>query len=170
QRALIEKAREGLFARLLNDQIPYAARVVEVGCGTGQLTNFLAIAHRSVLGVDVCLNSLRLAQGFKDEHGLKRAAFAQMNVFPPGLRDGFLDVVIANGVLHHTSDCRGAFRRISRLARPGGHVVVGLYSAYSRRLHYARRALFRWTGLTSRWLDPHFARGPAGGKRAAWFQ
>jgi SAM-dependent methyltransferase len=170
QRALIEKARAGLFARLLNEQIPYAARVVEVGCGTGQLTNFLSIAHRSALGVDVCLNSLRLAQRFKSDHGLERAAFAQMNLFRPGLRDGFFDVVISNGVLHHTSDCRGAFRRISRLARRGGHVVVGLYSAYSRRLHYARRALFRWTGLTSRWLDPHFARVRGGGKREAWFQ
>ena len=60
-RALLEKARAGLFARLLNEQIPYDARVVEIGCGTGQLTNFLSIAHRSVLGVDVCLNSLRLA-------------------------------------------------------------------------------------------------------------
>jgi SAM-dependent methyltransferase len=170
QRALIEKARAGLFARLLNEQIPYPARVVEVGCGTGQLTNFLAIAHRSVLGVDVCLNSLSLAQKFKRDHALERAAFAQMNLFRPGLRDGFFDVVISNGVLHHTSDCRGAFRRISRLARPGGHVVVGLYSAYSRRLHYARVALFRLTGLTSRWLDPHFARVQAGGKREAWFQ
>jgi carbamoyltransferase len=170
QRALIEKARSGLFARLLNEQIPYAARVVEVGCGTGQLTNFLSIAHRTVLGVDVCLNSLLLAQRFKTDHGLERAAFAQMNLFRPGLRDGFFDVVISNGVLHHTSDCRGAFRRISRLARPGGHVVVGLYSAFSRRLHYARRTFFRWTGLTSRWLDPHFARVGAGGKREAWFQ
>src|SRR5262249_1609381 len=105
-----------------------------------------------------------------DEHGLKRAAFAQMNLFRPGLRDGFFDVVISNGVLHHTSDCRGAFRRISRLARPGGHVGVGLYSAYSRRLHYARRALFRWTGLPGRWPAPHFARAGAGGKGAAWSQ
>ncbi|MBI3491760.1 MAG: carbamoyltransferase, partial [Acidobacteria bacterium] len=40
-RALLEKARAGLFARLLNEQIPYDARVLEVGCGTGQLTNFL---------------------------------------------------------------------------------------------------------------------------------
>jgi hypothetical protein len=99
-RALLEKARSGLFARLLNEQIPYNARVVEIGCGTGQLTNFLAIAHRSVLGVDVCLNSLQLAQRFKQEHGLDRAVFAQMNLFRPGLKDGFFDVVISNGVLH----------------------------------------------------------------------
>jgi len=90
-RALIEKARSGLFARLLNEQIPYDACVMEVGCGTGQLTNFLAIAHRSVLGVDVCLNSLQLAEGFRKRHNLVRATFAQMNLFRPGVRDGFFD-------------------------------------------------------------------------------
>ncbi len=169
-RGLLEKARAGLFARMLNEQIPYDARVVEIGCGTGQLTNFLTIAHRTVIGTDICLNSLRLAQGFKTEHGLERATFAQMNLFRPALRDGFFDVVISNGVLHHTSDCRGAFRRISRLAKPGGLVVVGLYSAFSRKLHYARRAIFRWTGLTPRWLDPHFGRVNGAGKTEAWFQ
>ena len=57
--------------------------------------------------------------------------------------------MISNGVLHHTGDCRVAFNRIGRLVRPGGHLVVGLYNRYSRSLHYARRALFRLTGLTS---------------------
>ncbi len=122
QRSLLEKARAGVFARLLNEQIPFDARVVEIGCGTGQLTNFLSIAHRSVLGVDACLNSLRLAQKFKSDHGLDRATFAQMNLLRPALKDGFFDVVISNGVLHHTADCRAAYLRISRLAKPGGYV------------------------------------------------
>jgi carbamoyltransferase len=170
-RALMEKARRGLFARCLSEQIPYDARVLEIGCGTGQLTNFLSIAHRTVLGVDVCLNSLRLAQQFKTEQGLDRAAFAQMNLFRPALKDNFFDIVISNGVLHHTSDCRGAFRRITRLAKPGGYVVVGLYNYYSRTLvHYPRVALYRWTGLTGRWLDPHFGRISADSKREAWFR
>jgi 2-polyprenyl-3-methyl-5-hydroxy-6-metoxy-1,4-benzoquinol methylase len=170
QRALLEKARAGTFARLLNEQIPYGARVLEVGCGTGQLTNFLSIAHRSVLGIDVCLNSLRLAHGFKSEHGLERATFAQMNLFRPALRLAFFDLVISNGVLHHTSDCRLAFRTIGRLVKPGGHLLVGLYSAYSRKLHSARRVVVRFTGLTSPWLDPHFRKIGAAGKREAWFQ
>jgi len=72
--------------------------------------------------------------------------------------------------LHQPSDCKAAFQRISRLVRPGGYLVVGLYNAYSRKLHYARRALFRFTGVTSRWLDPHFGRVAASGKREAWFQ
>jgi carbamoyltransferase len=169
-RALLEKAGRSAFARLLNEQIPFDARVVEIGCGTGQLTNFLSIAHRSVVGTDMCLNSLTLAQKFKETHGLERATFAQMNLFRPGLRDEFFDFVISNGVLHHTNDPRGAFARIARLAKPGGFVVVGLYNAYSRKVHYARRALYRLTGLTAKWLDPHFGRVSAEGKRAAWFQ
>src|ERR1700689_3997405 len=40
KQSLMEKARRGVFARLLNEQIPPGARVLEVGCGTGQLTNF----------------------------------------------------------------------------------------------------------------------------------
>ena len=169
-RALLEKAREGKFARLLNEQIPYDARVVEIGCGTGQLTNFLAIAHRSVLGVDVCLNSLRLAERFRAAQDIKWATFAQMNLFRPALKDGFFDFVISNGVLHHTGDCRGALARISRLAKPGGYVVVGLYNSFSRQLHYARVGLYRLTGITSRFLDPHFNKMTAKGKRDAWFQ
>jgi SAM-dependent methyltransferase len=167
---LLEKARTGLFARLLNEQIPYGARVADIGCGTGQLTNFLAIAHRSVVGVDVCLNSLRLAQAFKIEHGIARATFAQMNLFRLGLRSEFFDVVISMGVLHHTADARRAFQRICRLVRPGGYVVVGLYNTYSRSLHYARRALVRRIGRTGRWLDPHFGRVGGAGKSEAWFE
>ncbi len=169
-RRSMEKARAGRFARLLNEQIPYGARVVEIGCGTGQLTNYLAIAHRSALGVDMCLNSLRLAERFRSEQGITRAVFAQMNLFRPALKDGFFDYVISNGVLMCTGDCRGAFARISRLAKPGGYVVVGLYSSFSRQLHYARVGLFRLTGITSRWLDPHFGKIAARGKREAWFQ
>src|SRR5207249_8461726 len=104
-RALLEKARESVFARLLSEQIPYNARVLEVGCGTGQLTNFLSIAHRSVLGVDVCLNSLRLANGFKERHGLHRAAFGQMNLVRPDLKVALFDVVISTRLLHHTVAC-----------------------------------------------------------------
>ena len=37
------------------------------------------------------------------------------------------DVVLCNGVLHHTSDPYGGYRGIARLVKPGGLIVVGLY-------------------------------------------
>jgi len=56
------------------------------------------------------------------------------------------------------------------LAKPGGYVVVGLYNRYGRQLHSARRALYRWTGLTTSWLDPQLGRMGADAKVEAWFR
>ena len=66
----INKARKGLFAKLLDDQIPFGARILECGCGTGQLTNFLSIANRTVIGTDICMNSLKMANEFRGNNDL----------------------------------------------------------------------------------------------------
>ena len=83
--SLIDKAKRGVFARLLDEQIPFGIRILEAGCGTGQLSNFLSIANRTVFGTDICLNSLAMAMDFKKKNHLQRAHFLQMNLFrPPG--------------------------------------------------------------------------------------
>jgi 2-polyprenyl-3-methyl-5-hydroxy-6-metoxy-1,4-benzoquinol methylase len=121
--SLIDKARKGVFARLLDDQIPYGARIIECGCGTGQLTSFLSIANRTVIGVDICLNSLRMGQQFKEENDLQRSFFLQMNLFRPCFKPATFDLVICNGVLHHTSDPFAGFGSISKLVRPNGYII-----------------------------------------------
>jgi carbamoyltransferase len=169
-RSIISKSRRGVYARLLGEQIPYNARVLEVGCGTGQLTNFLGVGCRTVVGTDLCMNSLRLADKFRREHGLDRVRFVQMNLFRPALRQEQYDVVLCNGVLHHTSDPRGGFRSIARLVRPGGHIVIGLYNKYGRLLLDSRRVIFRLTGGRFQWIDPYLrTTRMSEGKRDAWF-
>src|SRR4029453_190282 len=115
--SLARKAREGLFARLLDEQIPAGTRVIECGCGTGQLSSFLSVANRTVFGTDMCLNSLRLGQAFARRHALDRVHFVQMNLFRPAFAPASFDLVISNGVLHHTSDPFLAFRSIAKLVR-----------------------------------------------------
>jgi len=169
-RSIISKSRRGVYARLLGEQIPYNARVLEVGCGTGQLTNFLGVGCRTVVGTDMCMNSLRLAEKFRREQALQRVRFLQMNLFQPALAAEQYDVVLCNGVLHHTSDPRGGFRSIARLVKPGGHIVIGLYNKYGRLLLDSRRVFFRMTGGRGRWLDPSLRRAEMGeDKRSAWF-
>ena len=41
--SLQRKAREGVFARALDQQLPSGVTIIECGCGTGQLSNFLSI-------------------------------------------------------------------------------------------------------------------------------
>jgi len=68
----------------------------------------------------MCLNSLRLDEAFRRKHGLARVRFMQMNLFRPALRPAQFDVVLCNGVLHHTSDPCGRLRALVSLLKPGG--------------------------------------------------
>jgi carbamoyltransferase len=169
-RSLIDKARRGVYARALDGTLPYNIDVLEVGCGTGQLTNFLGHSCRRVIGTDMCLNSLRLGEEFRKAHELARVRFVQMNLFRPPLGDEQFDVILCNGVLHHTADPYGGFQGLLPLLKPGGHIVVGLYNRYGRLFTDLRRQLFRMTGGRARWIDPVLrAGGISASKRKAWF-
>jgi len=169
-RSLIEKSRAGLYARRLDETIPYNTDVLEVGCGTGQLANFLGISWRRVIGADMCLNSLRLGEAFRREHGLTRVRFMQMNLFRPALRPARFDVVLCNGVLHTMSDPYGGFRALAPLLKPGGYFVLGLYNRYGRLATDLRRHLLRAMPGNARWIDPILRQsGLSADKRRAWF-
>lgn len=168
--SLMEKARQGLFAKLLDEQIPFGTRVLEVGCGTGQLSNFLSVANRAVVGADLCLNSLRLGQEFKERNHLQRACFVQMNLFRPVFRPSTFDLVISNGVLHHTADPFLALKTIGSLVRPNGYILIGLYHKYGRLITDARRWIFRATGDRLQFLDPNLRKTQSStAKKRAWF-
>jgi len=153
--SLREKAEKGIFARLLDDQIPHGARILEVGCGTGQLSNFLGMTWgRTVFATDICLNSLKLGEEFKEKERIDNVAFLQMNLFRPVFRPDSFDVVICNGVLHHTSDPFLGFQSISKLVKKSGFIIVGLYNTYGRIPTHIRRFIFRLSGNRFKFLDP----------------
>jgi len=168
--SLIDKARQGIFAKLLDDQVPFNTRILECGCGTGQLTNFLSIANRNTIGTDICLNSLNLAQTFKTKNNLKRAHFYQMNLFKPCFKPESFDLVISNGVLHHTSDPFLAFKSIATLVRPNGYILIGLYHKSGRLITDLRRFIFNVTKDKLKFLDPRtINKDISEAKRRAWF-
>jgi len=168
---LLQKARASVFANLLDEQIPFGTRVLECGCGTGQLSNFLGIAHRTVFGSDLSVNSLRLAENFRRKHELDRVFFLQMNLFSPVFPEESFDYVICNGVLHHTYDPCLGFSLLSRLLRPRGYLMVGLYHRFGRVLTDIRRQLFRIGGEGLSFLDPRLRKSDLGSERkSAWFQ
>jgi SAM-dependent methyltransferase len=169
-RSLIDKSRRGAYGHALHRAIPFNSSVLEVGCGTGQLSNFLGIGCRRVIGTDLCLNSLRLGEAFRREHRLDRTLFLQMNLFRPIFEPEQFDVVLCNGVLHHTSDPLGGFRGLVPLVRPGGHIVIGLYNRWGRLATDLRRQIFRLTGGHARWLDPYLrSTSLSSDKERAWF-
>jgi SAM-dependent methyltransferase len=168
--SLRAKARGGVFARLLDEQIPHTANILEVGCGTGQMSNFLGMGWgRTVVGADLCMNSLRLAKGFCDRFEINNAHFVQINLFRPPFAEASFDIVLSNGVLHHTSDCAGAFRSISRLVKPGGFIIIGLYNWLGRLPTLWRRRLIDKFGRFGALLDYRLRDQSETARREAWF-
>jgi SAM-dependent methyltransferase len=165
------RASNSEFARLLDRAIPGDARVVEVGCGTGQMSIFLATADRIVVGADLTRASLELGAAAARRFDVRNVRFVETDLRRPGLRAGAFDVVYSSGVLHHTPDPRASFAALARLARPGGVVVVGLYNAWARIPHRLRRTMGRLTGF--RWvpLDPVLrGRRDEPERREAWLR
>jgi SAM-dependent methyltransferase len=66
-----------------------------------------------------------------------------MNLFRPPFRAGIFDVVIANNVLHHTSDPLRGFRALASLLKPEGVFVLSLYNPLGRVGNRLRRSFFR---------------------------
>lgn len=167
---LIDKAEKGIFAKMLDRQTPFGMRVLEVGCGTGQLSNYLGIAQRTVFGVDMCQHSLRLANDFRTKNNLDHVGFYQMNLFRPIFKQESFDLVICNGVLHHTSDPYEGFRSIMKLVKKGGYILIGLYNKYGRLVTDIRRAVFSLFGDKFTCLDPYLRRADVNAvKKRTWF-
>ena len=142
---LVKKGRQGIYAQLLDDQLPLGVKILDVGCGTGQLSCFLSMTNRLVVGVDFSFPSLQKGQDFKGRGKLANVHFMQADLFRLGFREESFDYVFCNGVLHHTADAAGGFEALYRMTKPGGFLIVGLYNTYGRLFSRLRKWLFRLT-------------------------
>ncbi len=153
---LIDRSRRAPFLVALDRAVPPDGTLVDVGCGTGQLAAFLALAgpRRRVLGVDGCAESLACADGFRARARIGNLQLVRGDLFDLPLEEDRFDVVISRGVVHHTPDPDGAIDQVARRVAPGGVLVLGFYETWGRFLHASRRALGRATGRWIRALDP----------------
>ncbi len=165
------KAAKSEFARLLDQAIPGDAKVLEIGCGTGQMSLFLATADRTIIGADLTRASLELGAAAAKRYALDKVHFVETDLRSPGLRHGAFDVVYSSGVLHHTPNPRASFASMAKLVKPGGMIVLGLYNVYARFPHRLRRGVGRLTGFKFIPFDPVLrARNAEPARRKAWFR
>jgi len=141
--ALLDRCRRSPFLRALDEAIAPDARVLDAGCGTGQIGNFLALAapRRRVVGADRCAASLAAAEGFRSRAEVDNLALVRADIFALPLPAAAFDVVISRGVVHHTPDPVRATLSVCSHVRPGGVLLLGIYESIARLPHHARRTL-----------------------------
>ena len=169
--ALHLRAERNVFARMVHHAIPGDARIVEVGCGTGQMCLYLARADRMVVGADMTRAALALGGAAARRFGLAGVQFVETDLHRPGLKAGSFDVVYSSGVLHHTPNPRVSFGHLVRLARPGGIIILGLYNTFARVPLRVRRLIARLSGFRIIPFDPVLRdRNSEPARREAWIR
>lgn len=132
----------------LLDGLPRDGRLLDVGCGTGDLVRAAREAGLEALGVEPDPEMAALAGGRLGEEvvvaGLPDLPFAG---------DGF-DAVTASFVLNHVDDPRAAARELVRVAAPGGVVRATIWTSAPSR----QGQLFRDVLQASDAVQPEFPR------------
>ena len=137
------------------------ARIVDVGCGGGILSESLARAGADVLGIDLAPAALETAELHALEQHIKVAyRLCSVEQLAGELPGGF-DVVTCMEMLEHVPDPASVLAALATLVRPGGHVFLSTLNRTPRAYlsavlgaEYLLRLLPRGTHEYARFLRP----------------
>lgn len=145
--SIIEKGDSNQFSKRLKDFIGYNRSFLEVGAGTGQLSNYLAIGtNNQIYALDPTFESIKLGKDFAGNNSILNVNFVRADIFDDVFKPESIDVVWCSGVLHHTKDPKKGFEIISKYVKKEGTIIVGLYNRCGRLRTYVRGCFFKIFG------------------------
>ncbi len=131
----------------------YGKRVLEVGCGTGPLTEWLVAHGAVVVACDVSAAMLEIARsrvGVDAE--LHHHDLAEPLTF---LGDASVDVVVASLVFHYLRDWVAPLRELHRVLRPTGFVVMSIHHPAWDWRNHCPEDYFAFLQVSEVWVQPH---------------
>ena len=100
---LLDKGDNNYLANNIKKNIGLNKKILEVGCGTGQLANYFAIGtNNEVYAMDVTFESLRLGKNFAQNNNISNISFINADLFDDVFLHNSFDLIWCSGVLHHT--------------------------------------------------------------------
>jgi SAM-dependent methyltransferase len=123
-RAADPQQRAMLDSYLSEVEVPPAARVLEVGCGTGAVTRVLARRPGVAEAVGVDPSPVFVARAGELAAGLGNTSFEEGDGRALRFGDGGFDVVVCHTVLCHVPEPERVLAEAFRVLRPGGTVAV----------------------------------------------
>lgn len=138
-------------ALIAQAELADSLRVLEIGCGTGNVT---VRAKRAALGADVVgtdPDPLALARAQRKARGLPGIRFERAYAQELPFVDGEFDRALSSMMLHHLDEDvkTGALAELHRVLRPGGRLHIVDIGGHTTVHH----------GLAARWMkdNPHAA-------------
>jgi SAM-dependent methyltransferase len=116
--------------------------VLDVGCGMGRFAEVATRWGARIVGIDLSAAAEVAAKNLSDREFV---AF-QADVFKIPFAAETFDCIYSMGVLHHTPDCEKAVKTLPQYLKPGGTLVVWLYSGYNKWYRFSDQ----WRKITHR--------------------
>jgi SAM-dependent methyltransferase len=117
--------KERHLARLA-ELVPDGGRVLDLGCGTGQLVTRHLVERYEVVGVDISPHSIEVAKREVPGAEYRCGDMAELDLEP----ESFDAVVAFFSIIHVPREEQGGvLAAIHRWLRPGGHAIVTLGAA-----------------------------------------
>ena len=113
-------------------------RVLDYGCGYGNLGLYLSCNGAEVSGFDLSQPAIETARKAARRYGLA-AEFLEMDAAALSYPDDFFDLVVGFGVLHHVIKYPGADAHLFRVLRSGGRAVFHETLWDNPLINFARR-------------------------------
>lgn len=119
-------------------------RALDLGCGEGRHTILLGKQGYEVTALDLEPLALRKAKAFADRAGVA-ARFIVGNALDLRFPAARFDLVVDYGCFHHVvmGDWTRYRREIGRVLKPGGHLVLSVFSTKFRH-HVEERRTRNW--------------------------
>ncbi len=140
------------FPFLSEDELPaedLKPEILIAGCGTGKqsIGNALLLPEASFTAVDLTAASLAYAQRKTNEMGIKNIRYGLGDILKLNELGKQFDSVHCGGVLHHMRDPMEGWKVLESILKPGGTMMIALYSEIARRNVIAAREYIAQQGI-----------------------
>tara|TARA_B100000674_G_C37761248_1_gene878064 strand:- start:10 stop:747 length:738 start_codon:yes stop_codon:yes gene_type:complete len=99
----------------------------DIGCGCGRNLIYSSKYAKKIIGVDISSKSLEFASQNIRKKNVEFKLDSNLNL---SIDSNIADVVISDGVCHHTGDTFKAFSECLRILKPGGFLYLAVYKKY----------------------------------------
>ncbi len=148
KQTILDKGNRNILAKNFKKFIGYQKNVLEIGCGTGQLSIYFSLGtNNKIVAFDPTIESLNLAKNFAKKNEITNIEFVNADIFDDVLVENYFDFIWCNGVLHHTKNPYKAFEIVSKSLKDNAYILVGLYNKIGRIRTIIRKYISKLFGI-----------------------